>query len=409
MQPQRHPIVPQHEPEPLATPHYIISTLSSAALASDNSVACAAKRKAPDVVPRDEEQRDCHSRHIATNPKSRGEVRTSRGSLKWIDDNEGTKIMMDATMALKNPSRRLTVSEIHSKRARTDSDEGESSCFLVPLYLVLMICRGPDTETLLSWRRKTRCVPPVAQSGPPRNQKGIDFDSAMDDVTPAQNDIDSPDGCGFSLGIAGDAPSDNVSEKPGPAVLNEAIMPPRECMQLDSGGVPGQSPRRKISKEKQCPPITPARGVHSSEREEVYMGLALGMFPSETPHKLSTGPFGDTPNLDRSFALNLVGTQGSALDPPRRTSDPLIYTIQDDTSDGDAPLALLSSPSSRGPKQHRVPSVVKPQIKGKATAKVDVFCSVDVGASTEDTPLGGSCLSDLEFFGHFMAFTNYHH
>lgn len=79
--------------------------------------------------------------------------------------------MMEATTALKNPTRRVTVSggEIQSKRTRTaaiDSD-GESSCFLIPLYAVLMISRGADTEPRLSWRRKVGGVPPpVAQLGP---------------------------------------------------------------------------------------------------------------------------------------------------------------------------------------------------------------------------------------------------
>jgi hypothetical protein len=97
-------------------------------------VACAAKRKAPDVAPRDEELRDCHSRHVATNLKGSGGVGANRGSKIWIDEDEGTKIRMEATTALKNSTKRGTVSggEIHSKRARTvsiDSD-GESSHLL---------------------------------------------------------------------------------------------------------------------------------------------------------------------------------------------------------------------------------------------------------------------------------------
>ena len=211
-------------------------------------MACAAKRKAPDVAPRDEEQRDCHSRHVATILKGRGGGRVSRGNMIWINESEGAKIMMEATTALKNPTRRVTASggEIQSKRTRTAAinSDGESSCFLISLYVVLMISRGPDTEACLSWRRKIRGVPlPVAQLEPPRNQKGVDVDSAMDGVTPAQNDIDHLDGCDFGLSITyEDAPSSKVQEKPGPALLNETIIPPR------AGAVSGQLSRGKSAR-----------------------------------------------------------------------------------------------------------------------------------------------------------------
>jgi hypothetical protein len=130
---QRRPSVPQHEPEPSVTAHQIISTPPSPALASDNSVACAAKRKAPDVAPRDEEQRDCHPRPVTTSLKGRGGVRANG---IWICQDEGTNIMM-ASMALKNSRRRVTFSgcESHPKRARmaaNDSNDGESSAFFYP-------------------------------------------------------------------------------------------------------------------------------------------------------------------------------------------------------------------------------------------------------------------------------------
>ena len=217
-------------------------------------MACAAKRKAPDVAPRDEEQRDCHSRHVATILKGRGGGRVSRGNMIWINESEGAKIMMEATTALKNPTRRVTASggEIQSKRTRTAAinSDGESSCFLISLYVVLMISRGPDTETCLSWRRKIRGVsPPVAQLEPPRNQKGVNVDSAMDGVTPAQNDIDRLDGYDFGLSITyEDAPSSKVQEKPGPALLNETIIPPRECVQLGLGAVSGQLSRGELAR-----------------------------------------------------------------------------------------------------------------------------------------------------------------
>ena len=247
IQPQSHPSALQHEPEPPATAHYVISTPPSP---SENPVACAAKRKAPNVAPRDE-QRDCHSHHVTTILKGGGGRRPSggiSGNMIWINESEGAKIMMEATTALKNPTRRVTVSggEFQSKRTRMAAiDSGESSCFLILLYVVLMITRRADTEPRLSWRRKIGGVPPpVVQLGPPGNQKGVDVDSAMDGVTPAQNDIDCLHGYGFGLGITDeDASSSKVQEKPGPALLNETIIPPRECVQLGLGAVSGQSSR----------------------------------------------------------------------------------------------------------------------------------------------------------------------
>jgi hypothetical protein len=161
IQTQRRPSVSQHEPEPSATAHQIISTSPPPALASDNSVACAAKRKAPDVAPRDEEQRDCHPRHVTTSLKDRGGVRTNG---IWISQGEGTDIMIEATVALKNSRRRVTLSgcESHPKRARmvtNDSNDGESSRFLLPPNVVLIICRDrhrdPTFLVKQSWRSAT--------------------------------------------------------------------------------------------------------------------------------------------------------------------------------------------------------------------------------------------------------------
>lgn len=131
IQTQRHPNVPQHELEPSSTAHQIISTSLSPALESDNSVACAAKRKAPDLEPRDEEQRVCHPRHVTTSLKARGGVRAND---IWISQDEGANIMMEATMALKKSTRRVNLSrsESHSKCARmvtNESNDGESSRF----------------------------------------------------------------------------------------------------------------------------------------------------------------------------------------------------------------------------------------------------------------------------------------
>lgn len=161
IQTQRSPSVPQHEPEPSATAHQIISTTPPSALASDNSVACASKRKAPDVVPRDEGQRDCHPRHVTTDLMGRGGVRANG---IWISQDEGADIRMKAMMASKDARRRVTLSgyESHSKRARVvanHSNDGEFTRFLLPPIVVPIICRDRHRDftssVKKSWRSAT--------------------------------------------------------------------------------------------------------------------------------------------------------------------------------------------------------------------------------------------------------------
>ena len=139
-QPQCYSSASQHALEPSATGHHTVSM--SSALASGNPVAYAAKRKATDVAPRDEEQRGSYSRHIATNLKGGGGSGSNRKSSIWIGDDEAKRIMMDATSASKKATRRVTVSggESHSRRARMaaiDCD-GESSRFCTS------VCRAHD-------------------------------------------------------------------------------------------------------------------------------------------------------------------------------------------------------------------------------------------------------------------------
>ena len=121
-QPHRHPSMPQHEPEPPTAAHHTTSTSSYPALTSDSPVACAAKRKVPD-----EELRDRHPRHIATNLKGSGGVGTNGRDTMWIDEDMGTKIRMRAMTTSKIATRRSG-----GERLRTmyiDSD-GESSHLL---------------------------------------------------------------------------------------------------------------------------------------------------------------------------------------------------------------------------------------------------------------------------------------
>jgi len=116
-------------------------------------------------------------------------------------------------------------------------------CFLLPPNVVLTIYRGLDTEISLSWSRKVGGEPPlVVQSGPPRYQKEIEIDSAVDSVTPAQIDIDTPGGCDFSLGIRDEnVPSGMISEKSGQAMPDEATRFLQERVQPVLGDTQGQS------------------------------------------------------------------------------------------------------------------------------------------------------------------------
>jgi hypothetical protein len=144
---QGRPSVPQrHEPEPSssATAHQIISTSASMspspAHESGNSVACAAKRKAPDVASGDEleEQRDHFDpRHAAAGSKGGGGLRENG---IWISQGERANIRMKATVASKNSRRRVTLElpgdESHSDPARMVANDshhdGESSRFILP-------------------------------------------------------------------------------------------------------------------------------------------------------------------------------------------------------------------------------------------------------------------------------------
>ncbi|KAI0290585.1 hypothetical protein BC826DRAFT_533700 [Russula brevipes] len=126
-QTQPHSSAPRHESEPPPAARDIVFT--SPAPARDHQVACAPKRKAPVVAPRDEEQRDRPLRYAAANLNGRGGAVESRGGPIWIGEDEGERIRMEASM---------TGREIHSttKRARRaaapdDDNDGEffpSSC-----------------------------------------------------------------------------------------------------------------------------------------------------------------------------------------------------------------------------------------------------------------------------------------
>lgn len=139
----------------------------------------------------------------------------------------------------------------------------------------------------------------------------------MDDVTLSQIDMDSLEGCDFSLGTRDENAQSGTLENPEPPILDDAMRPMQECVQTLVqpllGSTQGQSSRGRISDEKRCPPSVPEQGAHSSERRELDMGVALELYCPSMPHELSTSSLGDLPNIDNSPSLDSAGTQGLAV------------------------------------------------------------------------------------------------
>ncbi len=108
-------------------------------------MACAAKRKALDVAPRDEEQRE---RHVAASLRGRGGVGASK---IWINQDEGANIMRETAMALKNSKRRVRTPTIDSNDGKMFSFTSECSAHNIPGT------RHRDLPFLVkeSWRRAT--------------------------------------------------------------------------------------------------------------------------------------------------------------------------------------------------------------------------------------------------------------
>lgn len=119
--------------------------------ASDHPVpvVCATKRKASAPAQEDEEQsKHLHHGHVlAARPKG-----GAGGGVIWIDEDEGTRIMMGTRTALKkNLTRRVSstatedveVQPKRTRRAAATSDDGEllSRSFFCPLFLLrLVLC-----------------------------------------------------------------------------------------------------------------------------------------------------------------------------------------------------------------------------------------------------------------------------
>lgn len=140
------------------------------------------------------------------------------------------------------------------------------------------------------------------------------MNSAMDCVTPAQIDLDSPEGWNLSLDIRDkNALSGKALESPRLPMVGEAMRPLQQCMQLVLGGTQGQPSRGNTGKEKRCPPSVAEQGAHSSECRELDMCIAFDPYHPPTPHELSTVSLGGPPDNDNSPTLDPAGTQGSTV------------------------------------------------------------------------------------------------
>ncbi len=149
----------QRESEPPPSAPTIVSPPLPPLASRGYPVAGAAKRKAPEAASGDEEHRDWRLRHEGAKAKvteGGGWTRASGGRTMLISEEEGTRIMMGATMASKNLARGVSApgGETHGKRARraaATSDDGEPSLPCPPsplaLHVVLMIARAGQIQT----------------------------------------------------------------------------------------------------------------------------------------------------------------------------------------------------------------------------------------------------------------------
>ena len=200
-------------------------------------------------------------------------------------------------------------------------------------------CSVPDTESSLSWRRKTKSV------RQPRNPSSNDVNHPIESVTRAR-DITAPSkNCSITPGVTNEVPvppinpsSSNVnhptdsvtraqddiapskdhgitprvtsgiplSGNPGLAILiDEANMPPSEIAQPALGWVSEQSSNGTISKVRRCPPS------RECGAEDVCM---LHMSPLMQPQaELSPDRIGVNPDLDCLHASDSMGTLDLAL------------------------------------------------------------------------------------------------
>ncbi|KAI9507159.1 hypothetical protein F5148DRAFT_151133 [Russula earlei] len=321
------PTQSQHRPSALprksaplpSTTHRMISAVSPV-LPSYPPITNAAKLNMPAMALGDEAQQEWRLHGIAGNA-SRGVV--------WMSEDEGTRIRAEAE-AVKNLTRRVISS---GGRARTtaNSDDG--------------------TDTRLSWRLKTRSMPPrVVHPWPPKKPKSGDANRQIG-IGIQERDITAlPAASGSTLGIS------EIS-------LPSSDVPPRgrERAQQGLGWVTGL-PLIKFTKKIRCSSMPLAeQEAHSSEHvaETMSMTLDITSLNAVPPDEPGLAP----PDLDRQHN----------------------FDSGDDISDSDTPLALLlpfwdgtrkRTLSEEGPQSAK-------KAKNKASAKSAVVDTSVVNASLD--------------------------
>jgi len=188
-------------------------------------------------------------------------------------------------------------------------------------------CPRPETDTLLSWRRKTGGVSPqVAPSGPLRKAKGVGVDATVCCVAPGQDLTAPPEDSGLDLSIASEGVSSGkISDSLGPAILVEEMAASRHNVQADLSRVPGQSLRGEMNKGKRCPSNMTEQGPHCNECRGICTDPAHDM-PLTSLDELSHNELGGSPDVAGPHALDSAGTRASSQCTLSRTSDYLAHT-----------------------------------------------------------------------------------
>jgi hypothetical protein len=310
------------------------------------AVAVAAAAAAGDDEDRQQRQQQdaLHMHLIAASAGGCGPV---GGGPVWLSENEGARIR-EATAALKNPIQRAGSSSLGgegcSKRVRRaagmsdDNVDGEGPISSLCVRVVLILS---DTENRLSWRRKTRGLPPpppVARLGP-RHSHNVDANFAV------VGESHAPEGCGSSSSIRNEqGSSGKVAEKVEPplkcmlnmfsvfiflggpyagmrfstfrrvASASEAVAPPSGGdAEATTGLAPEQPPGDQVETEEQSIASLLEQEADPDVCAEVNM---------DTAHEVAArGDVGDSPVLDGRDPLYLSGTQASAMHGSGRLPD----------------------------------------------------------------------------------------
>jgi hypothetical protein len=190
-------------------------------------------------------------------------------------------------------------------------------------------CPRPDTDTRLSWRRKTKRVsPPVARPGPLRNSEGVGVDAAVSCVR-SDRDLTAPPGdCGLDLSMTSEGVSSGkISDSLGPTMLVEEVAASRDNVQADLSRVPGQSLRGKLNKGKRCLPNMTEQGPHCAECRGVCIDPAHDISSLTPLDELSQNELGGSPAVASPDPLNSAGTRVSSQCTLARIADSLAYQI----------------------------------------------------------------------------------